>query len=1064
MGLALLLLAAVGCSSGSSNAAADAAAGTVGVGGKGGGSAGQGGGAGQGGSSGLGGSAGVAGAGGSAGGMGGATPGAGGVAGAGGSSPAGGQIGMGGSASTGGGAGTAGAVAGSTGTGGRGGSSGGTGGGGAVSGGTTAVLGGKTGSGGNAGAGGSAGSTGGASGAGGIGGGAGGMAGQGGTANSPVLPVRLRCELQDAPLGIQTATPRLAWELQSSDSKARGLSQSAYEVLVASSPDKLVAGQGDLFSTGSVTSTESSLVYAGQALDSWTHAYWQVRVRDQAGRLSAWSAPSEFTVGLLATTDWGAQWITGGSGTALPIFRKEFTVSKNLARALVSICGLGQFELRVNGSNVSDAVMEPSWTNYTKNCLYVTYDVTKALSQGSNAMGVLLGNGMYNVPTSSRYAKFTGSFGSPKLILRLQMEFTDGSKDAVVSDTSWTTAAGPITFSNIYGGEDFDARQEPAGWDQPGFTATSWKPATVATGTAPALIARSAPPVKVMQEFPSTKTTQPQSGVFVYDLGQNFAGWPELTVQGTAGSTVKLTPGELLSGGNVSQASSGGPVWFSYTLKGSGTEVWHPRFSYTGFRYVQVEGAVPAAQAASFPGKPQIASLTGKFIYASAENVGKFTSSDQDLNKIHVLILAAIRSNLQNIITDCPHREKLGWIETSHLLFPSIMFNYDVAAFYEKFIRDARDAQTSTGFVPDIAPEFTVFSGNFRDSPEWGSAFVINPWYVYQLYGDRGPLDEHYANMKRYVTYLGGKATGNIVSYGLGDWYDVGPAAPGASQLTTAGVTGTAIYIQDLQIMQKAAQLLANQTDATQFGSSLTTATSALNTKFLTSGGSYDRNSQTADAMPLALGLVPSNQQAAVLSSLVGAVTSAKNQVTAGDIGFAYVIRALAQAGRGDVVYAMLKQSAGPGYLYQIKQGATSLTEAWDANPSSSQNHAMLGHVDEWFYNGLGGINPDPTGPGFKKFFIHPQPQTGVTSVDAEYHSIRGLIVSNWQQGPAGLTLSVTVPVNATATVVIPTSKPANVTEDGVAAATAPGVVSNTAQADSLTLVVGSGQYVFSAP
>ena len=1064
MGLALLLLAAVGCSSGSSNAAADAAAGTVGVGGKGGGSAGQGGGAGQGGSSGLGGSAGVAGAGGSAGGMGGATPGAGGVAGAGGSSPAGGQIGMGGSASTGGGAGTAGAVAGSTGTGGRGGSSGGTGGGGAVSGGTTAVLGGKTGSGGNAGAGGSAGSTGGASGAGGIGGGAGGMAGQGGTANSPVLPVRLRCELQDAPLGIQTDTPRLAWELQSSDSKARGLSQSAYEVLVASSPDKLVAGQGDLFSTGSVTSTESSLVYAGQALDSWTHAYWQVRVRDQAGRLSAWSAPSEFTVGLLATTDWGAQWITGGSGTALPIFRKEFTVSKNLARALVSICGLGQFELRVNGSNVSDAVMEPSWTNYTKNCLYVTYDVTKALSQGSNAMGVLLGNGMYNVPTSSRYAKFTGSFGSPKLILRLQMEFTDGSKDAVVSDTSWTTAAGPITFSNIYGGEDFDARQEPAGWDQPGFTATSWKPATVATGTAPALIARSAPPVKVMQEFPSTKTTQPQSGVFVYDLGQNFAGWPELTVQGTAGSTVKLTPGELLSGGNVSQASSGGPVWFSYTLKGSGTEVWHPRFSYTGFRYVQVEGAVPAAQAASFPGKPQIASLTGKFIYASAENVGKFTSSDQDLNKIHVLILAAIRSNLQNIITDCPHREKLGWIETSHLLFPSIMFNYDVAAFYEKFIRDARDAQTSTGLVPDIAPEFTVFSGAFRDSPEWGSAFVINPWYVYQMYGDRGPLDEHYANMKRYTSYLGGKASGNIVSYGLGDWYDVGPAAPGNSQLTTAGVTATAIYLQDLQVMQQTAQLLGNQADATQFQSTLTTTTNAFNTKFLTSAGSYDRNSQTANAMPLALGLVPTNQQAAVLSSLVGTVTAAKNQVTAGDIGFAYVIRALSRAGRGDVIYSMLKQSTGPGYLYQINQGATSLTEAWNANPADSQNHAMLGPAEEWLYNGLGGINPDPSGPGWEKFFIHPQPQTGLASVDAEYHSIRGLIVSNWQQSGTGITLTVAVPVNATATITIPTSNPAAVTESGAPAATAPGVTSSTAQTNSLVLVVGSGQYVFTAP
>ena len=1054
IGLALLFLGTAGCSSGSSNAAVDAMAGNTSAAGTSEGSAGTGG-AGQGGSSTSAGSTGVAGAGGSsaAGGTAGAT-----VA-TGGSSAVGGQAGIGSTATTGG------SVTGSTATGGVAVSGGTMGTGGAASGGATGGAGGKTVSGGSAAAGTAGGGTGGATG--GIVGGTGGasLGGQGGAGDSPVVPVRLRCELRDAPLGIQTATPRLAWELQSSDSKARGLSQSAYEVLVASSLDKLTAGQGDLLSTGSVTSTESSLSYAGQALGSWTHAYWKVRVRDQAARISSWSAPSEFTVGLLATADWGAQWISGGAGTALPIFRKEFTVSKPLARALVSICGLGQFELRVNGSNVSDAVMEPSWTNYTKNCHYVTYDVTKAIVQGSNAMGVLLGNGMYNVPTSSRYAKFTGSFGSPKLILRLQMEFSDATKDAVVSDTSWTTTAGPITFTSIFGGEDFDARQESVGWDKSGFTATSWKAASVATGTAPALIARSAPPVKVMQDFPSTKVTQPQSGVFVYDLGQNFAGWPEITVQGTAGSTVKLTTGELLtSQGVVTQASSGSPVWFSYTLKGTGTEVWHPRFSYTGFRYVQVDGGVPAAQAASFPGKPQIASLTGKFIYASAENVGKFTSSDQDLNKIHALILAALRSNLQNIITDCPHREKLGWLETSHLLFPSIMFNFDVAAYYEKFIRDARDAQTSTGLVPDIAPEFTVFSGDFRDSPEWGSAYVINPWYLYQTYGDRAPLDEHYANMKRYLSYLGGKASGNIVSYGLGDWYDVGPAAPGNSQLTTAGVTATAIYLQALQIMQKAAQLLANQADATQFASNITTTTNAYNAKFLTSGGSYDRNSQTANAMPLALGLVPTNQQAAVLSSLVGAVTTAKNQVTAGDIGFAYVIRALSQAGRSDVVYSMLKQSTGPGYLDQISHGATSLTEAWDANPADSQNHAMLGHADEWLYNGLGGINPDPSGPGWKKFFIHPQPQTGLASVDAEYHSIRGQIVSNWQQGATGLTLSVTVPVNTTATITIPTKTPAAVTESGAPVATAAGVISNTAQAGALVLVVGSGQYVFAAP
>ncbi|MES1210458.1 MAG: alpha-L-rhamnosidase N-terminal domain-containing protein, partial [Pseudomonadota bacterium] len=315
----------------------------------------------------------------------------------------------------------------------------------------------------------SAGGTGVLGGAAGTGGGAGGDVTRpdAGVAQSPIVPQRLRGELRDSPLGVQTATPRLSWELAAAGG-ARGLTQSAYEVLVATSPEVLASGQGDLMATGLIASSEQRTVYSGKALASLAHVYWKVRVRDQGGALSAWSAPAELTVGLLAVSDWSAQWISGAPTGPLPLFRKELAVAKPVKRALLAICGLGQYEVRVNGTNASDAVMEPPWTNYAKACDYAIYDVTPLLAQGRNAVGVLLGNGMYNVTASSRYAKFTGSFGAPKMILRLGVEYADGTSSSLVSDTSWKTAPGPITFTNVYGGEDFDARKEPAGWDRAG--------------------------------------------------------------------------------------------------------------------------------------------------------------------------------------------------------------------------------------------------------------------------------------------------------------------------------------------------------------------------------------------------------------------------------------------------------------------------------------------------------------------------------------------------------------------------------------------------------------------
>lgn len=888
-------------------------------------------------------------------------------------------------------------------------------------------------------------------------------------------PVHLRCEYRENPVGIDAAQPRFSWELESADPAARNLRQSAFQVLVATERGRLQPERADLWDSGQVTSDQMAhITYAGKPLASNQSCWWSVRVWDQEGAASPWSPPAEWTVGLLPT-DWAAKWIRapegGETSEPLPIFRREIAFKKPVKRALAHVCGLGFYELSINGAKVGDHVLDPGWTDYRKRCLYSTFDVTELLGAAGEgptqaaALGVMLGNGMYNV-RGGRYVKFTGSFGPPQFILQMNVQFTDGTSTNVCSDASWKTAPGPITFSCIFGGEDYDARRELSGWDRPGYDDSSWQSAVETTGPGGQLSAQSAPPIKVMTSFDPVKVTEPKPGVFVYDLGQNFSGWQAIRIRGSAGATVKFIPGELLEpNGLVSQRSSGSPVWFSYTLKGvGGPEAWRPRFTYYGFRYVQVEGAAPFEQRERFSDRPTLLQLRGEFTHSSARRTGDFTCSDPILERIDRLILAAIDSNLQSVLTDCPHREKLGWLEVSHLLGPTIFFNYDAALLYSKICDDMAAAQLPNGLVPDIAPEYTVFSGGFRDSPEWGSASVVNPWLIYQRYGDLRPLAAHYNTAARYVDYLSSRATGHILSHGLGDWYDIGPNPPGESQLTSKGVTATAIYFHGADILRQAAELLGRKDDAAKWAALAADIRKAFNAKFFNPKTSqYDRGSQTAAAMPLVLGMVSGNQAGAVLKKLVDDVRSRGNQVTAGDVGFRFLVEALRAGGHPDVLFDLVTRTEGPGYVDQLKKGATSLTEAWDANPASSHNHCMLGHVGEWFYSGLGGINPDPRGPGFRKIILQPQVVAGLDWARASYDSISGPIRSEWRKAGDQVVFEITVPPNTSATIQIPTTDPDAVTEGGKPIGRAAGIRCIEKQARAAVFEVGSGRYRFAA-
>jgi len=693
--------------------------------------------------------------------------------------------------------------------------------------------------------------------------------------------------------------------------------------------------------------------------------------------------------------------------------------------------------------------------------MYTTYDVTEYITKEKNALGVMLGNGMYNI-TGGRYTKFTGTFGPQKMILQMHIEYTDGTSNTILSDNSWRMHNSPITFTCIFGGEDYDARLEQEGWDKPNFDDSSWEPVKIVNGPGGRLVSQIAPPVRVMDVLKTVKVTEPKPDIYVYDLGQNLSGWPQVTVKGPAGSRVKLIPGEVLDEqGLVYQENSGAPSFFQYTLKGKGTEIWHPRFTYYGFRYVQVEGATINPEKISKE-KPFIQNIESHFIHSSAETVGSFACSNELFNSIHKIINAAILSNLQSVLTDCPHREKLGWLEVSHLLGPSIIFNYNVPRFYEKIINDMSEAQHPNGFVPTTAPDYRGITGVFADSPAWGSAYVIAPWYVYQRYNNKKVLEKHYEGMKKYVEYLGSRAEDNIVSYGLGDWCDYGPKRSGFPQNTPVALTSTAIYYYDIKILQKTSEVLGKPEEAEYYSSLAEDVKNTFNKKFFNpTAVLYATGSQTSNAMPVFMGLADNSKIPALLEKLVDNIRSNNNHLTCGEVGLPFIIQTLNKYGRSYVVYDIASRRDVPSYGYQVEYGATTLTEAWDPNEGMSHNHCMLGHIEEWFYNGLAGINPDPNGVGFNKIIIKPQVVGNIKWVNGSYKSIYGDVISNWRIENGILYLDVTIPVNSTATVFIRAKKLEDITESGRPTVDCEYIKFLRMEDNSAVFTVGSGTYNF---
>ncbi|AWI09662.1 hypothetical protein CKA38_10730 [Ereboglobus luteus] len=766
------------------------------------------------------------------------------------------------------------------------------------------------------------------------------------------------------------------------------------------------------------------------------------------------------------------------------LLRRKFNVRPGLVRALAHITGLGHYEFSVGCTRITTGLLAPGWTNYDKTVLYDTYDITSRLHEGSNVLALILSGGFYNIRPDplNRYHKFTTPFRPLAAYGQIRLEYDDGLVETISTDGAWRVSTGPATYSNLYGGEDYDARLEPRGWTDSGFDDSAWTPAATTPGPAGKFrgLSLASPHFNHFEKFSPVSEKQIRDGVSIIDFGQNASMMPSLTVRGPAGSIVRLTPAELVdpdTGALDRRSVGGGAAYWQYTLRGDPFgESWTPDTYYHGTRYIQVERIPPDGG----QNRPVVEKIKSLVTHSDTPTAGDFACSDELFNRIRTLVRWAQRSNLAHVLTDCPHREKLGWLEQYHLNGPALRYEWDAARLFAKCFRDMADSQLPSGLVPDIAPEYTIFAGGFRDSPEWGAAFVLAAWQHYIWTADDKPLRDYFDAMDDYVDYLNTRAKKYILSHGLGDWFDSGPRRPGVSQLTPVPLTATAIYYEITHTLARIATVIGREDDASRLNKEAAKIADAFNRAFLNNDGdpaqkpftddpniaTYATGSQTAQAMPLALGLVPPERRKVAFDTLVARLQADDYGVTSGDVGYRYLLRALANNGRSDLIHKMLTRGdEKPGYAYQLAQGATSLTEAWNARRQTSQNHFMLGQVTEWFYGDLVGVQPDPEGPGFRKIFIKPQVVGDITWARATYESPRGPVACAWKKEGGKFVLKISIPTGSTATVHIPTKNPATVREGGVAVANAKGVraLHDAGANNKAVYTIESGNYIFTA-
>ncbi|OIO03623.1 hypothetical protein COY52_04240 [Candidatus Desantisbacteria bacterium CG_4_10_14_0_8_um_filter_48_22] len=769
-----------------------------------------------------------------------------------------------------------------------------------------------------------------------------------------------------------------------------------------------------------------------------------------------------------------------------PLLRRSFELKKPIRQARAYICGLGYYEFYLNGKKAGDSVLDPGQTNYEHYAFYATYDITKQVRKGRNAAGIMLGNGWYN-----QDLVWGGLvYGKPGAICLIKIDYSDNTADTIITDENWKASEGPVVFNNVYAGETYDARKEIPGWSEPKFIDSGWQNAVVREPLTPKLVSQQIPPIKRMATVKPVELKWPVASDqwsaddknhlltnhspltthhCIFDLGQNFTGWVKLKVKAPAGTTIRLRFTEVLyPDGRIDPNSTGvfatGVVQTDYyTCKGKGIEVWEPRFTYHGFRFVEMTG---------YPGKPYLDMLEGVVVHTSVQRNGSFTCSNDLLNRIHKTCLWTEISNLHSIPTDCPHRERCGWLGDAHVSGEMTIYNYDMALFWAKYMNDIETSLgmgggTATGKPASPGIPCNISTGKRtcgEARPDWGSAIVQVPWYIYLYYNDTSVFEKHYPHMKRWVDYLTAMAKDNIVEDGFGDWC---PPGDNAHMQCPPVLTSTALYYFDARLLSEIAKLLGKTGDAEQYGRLADQIKASFIKKFL-DPEKMTFKSQTADAVALYLDLVPDGKRAEVAKSLnTDVMEKHSGHFTTGIIGSRHLYWALSDFGYDSTAYGILAKTDFPSFTDMFSQGATTLWEAMvpaykdGTKPVFSFNHPMQGGFDAWFFSGIAGINPDARQPGFRHIILNPHLFGQLDWVRGIYHSVNGKIESWWKKEGTDLVWDVAVPPNTTATIYIPAENEAHVTEGGKPASQSSGVKFVRIENHRAIFEIGSGTYNF---